>query len=329
MSSLELIDPSRCIARLLKDPTQQCKYKRKRGDFCATHSRINNISRIPDPIGLDQTAMTDFDSYSNHVYREYPIIRIQSVWRGYRVRRQIRLQGIASICRHLLKNDSDFLTFESINEISPSDLFTFRDDARMHWGFHVATFQEFIKTSQINPYNTLPLLPEVLQAFTTFLRFTEQQRHQQIQIQIAPLDTSPSFQLQQHCIQVFQKMDALKQYTQCEWFLDLHLHQYKKLYQAMEDLWHYRLPMSREERKRYIPHGDVFSIPIFRILRMANKYEVATLLLTDFNRLVSEGITEADRTTAALWILSGLTMVSYSARNALPWLFQSAYYHNE
>ena len=55
-----------------------------------------------------------------------------------------------------------------------------------------------------------------------------------------------------------------------------------------------------------------------------SNYTLAYILLNEFKRLLTEGKTIGDRTTASHWILSGITLVNRDARNALPWLYQSA-----
>ena len=119
-------------------------------------------------------------------------------------------------------------------------------------------------------------------------------------------------------------MDRLKQYTQCEWFLDLNLVQLKDLYKQMEDLWNYRANLTAENKKSYVKSGKLFDIKFSIIDKITDKIKLSNILLDNFESLITEGKTISDRTTGALWVLSGLTIVSNGARDALPWLFQAA-----
>lgn len=92
----------------------------------------------------------------------------------------------------------------------------------------------------------------------------------------------------------------------------------------MEDLWNYRAHLTEENKKSYVKNGILFDTKYSIINSINNKIKLSNILLDNFHRLTTEGKTVSDRTTGALWILSGLTIVSQDARNALPWLFQAA-----
>ena len=119
-------------------------------------------------------------------------------------------------------------------------------------------------------------------------------------------------------------MDNLKNYTKCKWFMELNIYELKELYKQMEDIWNYRLNLSENEKKNYVSTGKLFILPVFKFLKINNINKLRKILLDNFRKLITEGKTISDRTTASQWILSGLTLVNYDARDSLPWLFQSA-----
>ena len=92
----------------------------------------------------------------------------------------------------------------------------------------------------------------------------------------------------------------------------------------MVDLWDYRISLTYEDKCNYVQSGKLFTDNISLINKCTDKIKLSNILLTNFDKLVNEGKTKSDQTTGALWILSGLTLVSLNARDALPWLFQSA-----
>ena len=119
-------------------------------------------------------------------------------------------------------------------------------------------------------------------------------------------------------------MDNLKNYTKCKWFLDLNTAYLKELYKQMEDIWNYRLNLSDSDKLRYVKNGKLFEMSVTKYYKINNINRLRKILLYNFRKLVTEGVTESDRSTASQWILSGLTLVSIDARNTFPWLFQSA-----
>ncbi len=338
----------KCHARLVKNPLLQCSNNKKNGNLCGTHSKSSNLLLITDQlnnpnssnlslqVNLDNDTDNDLNDLTNNFANNFnlnseyylrnlnSVIKIQSILRSYILRKKIKLHGIAAFNRKLLNNDADFLTFESIYDLPISDLFTFKDNTGKYWGFHIATFKELIKTEPItNPYNTLLIDTNIINTFKKLLSISEKSNHK-IEI-LQDNITNPDIKLQQKCIAVFQKMDNLKQYTQCEWFLNLNLTYLKQLYKYMEDMWNYRIGLSHQQRFRYVSNGKLFTENMNNIYRMNDRYKLSHLLLDEFDRLISEGHTEADKATGSLWILSGLTLVSSAARDALPWLYNAAY----
>ena len=92
----------------------------------------------------------------------------------------------------------------------------------------------------------------------------------------------------------------------------------------MEDLWNYRLNLTNSQKLNYTSDGKLFILNVHKFNKINSKCKMSNIILDEFNRLVTEGKTESDRSTACQWILSGLTLVNQDARNSLPWLFQSA-----
>ncbi len=340
-------DLDKCHARLVKNPLLQCNNNKKNGNLCGTHSKSSNLLLITDNLNTSINNITpttnslqvNIDNNINDLTNNFAnnfnlnsefylrnlnsIVKIQSILRSYLIRKKIKLHGIAALNRKLLNNDADFLTFENIFDLPISDLFTFKDSSGKYWGFHIATFKELIKTEPItNPYNTLLIDSNIIDNFKKLLYISEKKNKIEI---LQDNITNPDIKLQQKCIAVFQKMDNLKQYTQCEWFLNLNLTYLKQLYKYMEDMWNYRIGLSHQQRFRYVSNGKLFTENMNNIYRINDRYKLSHLLLDEFDRLISEGHTEADKATGSLWILTGLTLVSSDARNALPWLYNAAY----
>ena len=60
----------------------------------------------------------------------------------------IRLRGISVYCRHLVNNETDFLTFDSIENISNESYYSFKDNDNIVWGFNIITFKELLKEAE-------------------------------------------------------------------------------------------------------------------------------------------------------------------------------------
>ena len=314
----------KCHARLTKDPNKQCTNNPKPNcNLCGIHTNskllVTDLIQAKPSIHIVKKNSKPVHEFDASSYTR-PTILIQKIWRGYSLRKHIKNYGIASIANRLLNNDTEFLTFENTIDIPYRELFTYRDQKGFYWGFRISTFKELISHSTTNPYNTLEIGTETIERFNRLVSQIDKTINLNIE---KPVIADPNIKLQQRCIEIFQKMDELKQYTQCEWFLSLNLNSLKYLYKEMADIWHHRLGLSNLDKRKYITNGILFNIPIIEISKIADKYKISHILLDEYEKLVTNGQNLQDRTTGALWVLSGLTLVSQAARNAMPWLYES------
>ena len=58
---------------------------------------------------------------------------IVKIWRGYMVRKRIRLAGPGALNRKICKNDEDVGTFDEKEKVHPFDYFGFEEDGNVYW----------------------------------------------------------------------------------------------------------------------------------------------------------------------------------------------------
>jgi len=323
---IEEYNKNKCCARLATKPTLQCSYNVKHKaegyGLCNRHFKkgISNIKTIYQNVSQSRKKLVNKSSINKFIEHLSSIIKVQSIVRKYIVNNNIYYRGITCYCRHLCNNNSDCTTLSNINEIKIMNYFSYYEN-NQYWGFNVATFKELLKYSDTNPYNICKIDQQIIDKFNKLLTILD---NKNIKIE-SDIITDPYIKLQQRCVEIFQIMDNLKQYTQCKWFLNLNIVQLKELYKQLEDIWNYRIHLSNDEKKKYVKNGKLFVDKIHTINKINSHIKIANILLDNFNKLIIEGINTEYRTTGALWILSGLTIVSKEARDALPWLFQSAH----
>lgn len=318
------IKKNRCCARLANNLNKQCSYSAKKDGLCGIHLKKgkHKITTIYDNLILtDRKCKTIQKTIKINSNKLNHLINIQSKCRNFIVNWRLYYRGPACYSRSLCNNDTDCTTFENIDTIPINEFFSYKDNNGLYWGFNIATFKELLKYSNTNPYNTNEIDSSVIIKFQELLKLTEKSK--KISITKTKI-TDPKIKLQQKCIEIFQIMDNLKQYTQCSWFMNLNLAELKELFKQLEDIWNYRTGLTQEDKLRYVKEGKLFTESMTVINNSTSTINLANIILDNCKRLVTEGKSVEDRTTGALWILSGLTIVSYEARIALPWLFQSA-----
>lgn len=289
-----------CICIALKKDNKRCQYKKKKNsNYCGIHKNKNKISKELDTVN---------------------IIKIQSLIRRLLVRNNILNRGIAVYCRHLCNNEMDCFTFDSLDTIDNNSFISYKEND-IYWGFDIETLEELINYNMDNPYSfkKIPInIINKLNKLNTKVIKKDNKEKEEVKNNIICKEY-----IELLCTETFQKMDNLNNYTKCEWFLDLSLRKLKLLYKELEDIWNYRLNLTDEQKYKYVSDGKLFQIPVKTIFDMTNKYALSKIILFEFNKMISEGQTHSDKTTASQWILGGLTLVNEDARNTLPWLYSS------
>ena len=320
--SNNIFNKDKCWGRLQSNPGKQCSYKQSIGKFCKKHYVLwkkGKLITINDSITEPFTRKSCCKNYD----LDRCIISIQSVLRGRFIRKNIKLRGISVYCRHLSNNKTDCIDLREIHTVSIQNYYSFIED-NIHWGFSMDSFGHILNYNRINPYSTRDISNKVINRFDILKKTIEDNNKKKVKQDMHFMDNK-YIKLRQECILVFQLIDDLDNYTKCSWFLTLPLSGLKALYIFMEDMWNYRLNLTKDQKLDYIRNGILFNISCANIKKNKNYYDVAHILLSEFKRLLTEGKIIADKTTASHWILSGLTLVNLDARNALPWLFQSAF----
>ena len=125
--------------------------------------------------------------------------------------------------------------------------------------------------------------------------------------------------------ELFMEIDQLGFYTQSSWFSNLQRHEYIILYRNLYDIWSFRGQLSNEIKNNicplFDPFSEIFAQPIYQNHIQEDQIKLACLTIIE--NLVYSGIDEDHRKIGTFHALSGLTLVSRYARNAMPWLYES------
>jgi hypothetical protein len=124
---------------------------------------------------------------------------------------------------------------------------------------------------------------------------------------------------------IFTEIDRLGNYTQSTWFTDLTHLQYARLYRSLYDIWNYRGQLSQELKMQICPfHGPfegIFPTTVRHLDLSLDDLKSACLIV--FENMIYSGISNEIRQIGVMHSLTALTVVSSSARYALPWLYES------
>jgi hypothetical protein len=265
--------------------------------------------------------------------------RIQRQYRKYLVKCVFRLHGPGYT--HLSKcvNDSDFFTMDPLSEIDGRHFYSYMDAKGFVYGFDVFSLMNLFKREHkiVNPYTREELdASRVRDIFSLFQKiyilYPDSCGGKYINIPAAMspkrtrtrtterMNTLQQLPTNQRITELFMEIDRLGNYTQSQWFSGLSKEQYIRFYDNYFTWWN-RLPASTKREVCYIanPFSDIRYRPLDEVER--REYQVACLALME--HMVYTGVNEESRKLGALHVLTQLTRVSYLARLALPWLYES------
>jgi hypothetical protein len=305
------------------------------------------------------------DRLTNFFLQSKACITIQRIFRSWICRYIIRLRGNALKNRKMCVNDTDFCTMEPINEIENDYFYSFTDDKQFTYGFNITSLIEMLKrNNKTNPYTreswSVTRINEMVTLYN--LSFILCQDFSKMNIPYvkskAPtlnnrgrqhstrMDYTPIIRpitreedlarynnivnirnntINNRVAELFIEIDLLGNYTHREWFDNLELRDYIRLYRKLYEIWYHRSEMSREVQNNicpfYSPFDGIFTRPLLHNEIQFQQIKTACLIVIE--NMVYSGINDEYRKIGTLHALSALTGVSSGARMALPWLYES------
>ena len=250
------------------------------------------------------------------------VLRIQSWFKRHLIREvsQLRGPGIHDLNRCV--NTEDVISLDKLTDLPYRLLITYRDtEDKLIYGFDIRSITSIIKNDKKNPYNTREIRQEFvrkvfrLQHLLTVLHINTDNLEEDELI-------DPKVKAQHRIVHLFHEMDSLDQYTNPEWFFDLNLSKLKKFYKELEDIWNYRLNLTKETKSKIVPPiGKVFYDKIPYVLSLNDYDKVLNICLNAIEKLITSAPKRADRVNGCIYVLLALVLVNKNAALSLPTLY--------
>lgn len=273
-----------------------------------------------------------------HFYLTNKAIKLQSVIKGYFVRTFLKLHGPAYLNNKinnvsLCTNQSDFYSMEPIEEIHPLQRFTYKDEDGFIYGFDIRSLYHLVaqtenKLQVPNPYNRNIIPHNILNNGRRLIHLSytiNQPVMLALEEDTENIDEAKAVELE--ALRLFQIINGLGNYSDMKWFMNLNQNQLVKFLRELIDIWNYRAQIAEETKVAICPP---FGSPFSHINRLSFQQLVAleinqlrNHMLIIIDKLVTSGIDTGSKSLGAFYVLGALTLVSQSAAEALPWLYQS------
>ena len=243
-------------------------------------------------------------------YNVNKIILIQSVIRKWLIYR-----------RNKCCNKEEITSFDSIFDISPTYFYLFKDKQNgLSYGYDIRSLVSILKSDyQSCPYTYRHFTDEEKERIN---KFVKKIKDKGVSLSFDKMEFTPEQAMEMRMKDIFHKINMLDNYTSHTWFNNLSLNSLVTLYNALEDIWNYRLGMTPEAKSNILPstNGNAFTLSVNSIKRIKNKLQLQDILLTEIDKFISDGINRDERKLGAMVILTGLVEVSDDAADGLPHL---------
>lgn len=266
--------------------------------------------------------------------KHYAAVEIQKFVRRLQVTIWIKLHGPCFNNVSKCNNLTDFLTMESLTKLKKIKIFTFKDEQGFVYGFDISSFHQLFKSSTRsnplkNPYNKDLITRAVI---TQHLRLIQLSKILKINVLDEESDQpnnlifneTPEDRALRRTKEIFIEIDTLGNYSDYIWFFELNHGQLRIFLRELYDIWNYRANLSIQQKMEICPHDNLFSNINGRIFNITE--DLATFqnsILDILYKLVTSGINTSSKTLGSYYVLGALTIVSPSAANSLPWLYES------
>ena len=262
------------------------------------------------------------------------ILKVQQLFRGHLVRKYNNCHGPAAKNRGLCTNDTDFYSMDEVKDLPIEQFFSYKDEDGFIYGFDLLSIYNLVyKCNGVikNPYNRHPVGSKVIENLKLLLRLSKVLKIPICtEIKDISLEVSCKKSLELRILALFQNIDALGNYSDSKWFLNLNRNQLVRLLRELIDIWTYRANLS-EDTKRDVcpPVGNPFGrLSVFsQVQHSDNLDDIRKYLLEVLEKFVNTGINRDSKSLGAYYVLGALTLVSTEAANALPWLYQAVNYN--
>ena len=262
-----------------------------------------------------------------HLFNSNYAIIIQKNIRRYFVKKYNSNAGPALYNRTMCMNSTDFFTLENIADIPYNEFFSYESDNNI-WGFNILSiYNLYIKNENnvLNPYTRETMNYSI---FINIKNLINLNKILNQPINITLNNNTEAFsikkKIEMKCLELFQYMDELGNYTDCKWFTSLNRIQLIKFVRELMDIWEYRAQLNDDIKKEICyPYGNPFRY-IDRIYY--NELSFTSLqktVLSIIEQFIKKGINPEACNLGASYILCGFTLVNNEAALALPWLYQS------
>jgi hypothetical protein len=219
-----------------------------------------------------------------------------------------------------------------MHKVDYVQFFSFKDKDNFIYGFDLLSIYNLIfpNNSKVfvnnnNPYNRNTLPNDVIDNIRRILKISKILKHNVVLKNIQD-NVCIGKKTELRILDLFQNINALGNYSDLSWFMNLDKRKLIKFINELKDIWEFRAQILNPIKLSVCPpHGTPFSHLNLVFLHEENNINnIRMHILEVLEKFVYSGIDNSSKILGVQYILCALTLVSESAALALPWYYESS-----
>lgn len=245
------------------------------------------------------------------------LIKIQTCIKKYIKKNNIKRRGKAVYKRELCVNDSDFNTLDPLDEVKNNEFYSYTDDKKFIYGFHIDSLHELFKRKKgrvMNPYNREYFPDHVRQDIIGLRKLKKpeiQEKQQKLCIEAL---------VKAKCVDVFGKIDIHGYQTNIDWLYNASIIALKHFYKKLIYYWNHKLGMTSTLKSSILPNGDIINGNTYLIRSNMTRLKLLDKILDILNIIVSSAVDNSDKNAGCILVLHALSEISRDCTESNSWL---------
>lgn len=250
------------------------------------------------------------NSLNNYNTEIKNIIKVQSIYRGYKYRKNKIIK---------CNNDEDFYTYDLLKDIPNKYFYSYKDSNNIRWGFDIRSLYKLLQMNMPNPYTTENISQYIINDINNKVNILK--NNNEYNDLVDDIKRNRTDIIKQKIVDLFSFIEQSGYTCHVDWFLSLNIRKLKQLYKELEDIWNYRSQLN-EQMKRNIcpPDANIFKTPLVEVLNYNNKEDLQELIIHEVTKF-TQANSDSDRKLGFMYFLAAFGHVSHQCYLAhIEWL---------
>ena len=290
--------------------------------------KIRLSSKLGSKDNLRHILSKFLKTYMTCIIEEEKVKKVQRQIRYWINNSKMKVQGPAINNPKICNNETDFYSFDKLEDIPKKYFFSFKCKDNFIYGFHIESLIYLINDGGLssttrNPYNRNIINKLSIEKATNLWNDLKKNKDNKEVSSYIKIEESSDIRIRvrSKCLTTFQKIDFYGYHTDINWVLNLSLNRLRYLYRSIANYWNYKAHLTQQLKIRIYPEGTLFTDREFlQINRQINKYVIMEEIINKIDKIVSSANNDDDKNTGCILVLMSISDIVRECSTANAWL---------